>query len=145
MDWIVQNLAGLPPLLDGHREEQLRTANPKLQWLRDVIHAIAADGHVGTGLTASDLAEAAEENDFPLPGRRDSTEPMEVRVGKLLGRVFKEAGDNTITIDGRQFSRQIQTEYNPITRQSKERKIYVIETEDGSSPDEPEPQSTLKL
>lgn len=126
-DWIVQNIFDFPPLLDGHREEQMRTANPKLQWLRDVIHALVTDGHQGTGLTASDLAEAAEEHDLPLPGRRDSTENMEIRVGKLLGRLFREAGGDTIMVDGRSFFRQEETEWCPINRTSRVRKTYIIE------------------
>jgi hypothetical protein len=127
LDWIVQNLFGLPPLLDGHREEQMRTANPKLQWLRDVINALVNDGHQGQALTASDLAEASEEHDLAMPGRRDSSEAMEVRVGKLLGRLFREAGKDTISIDGRWFSRQVSNEWNPANRTHIERKIYVIE------------------
>jgi hypothetical protein len=131
LDWIVINIFDFPPLLDGHREEQLRTANPKLQWLRDVIHALVTDGHQGHPLTASDLAEASEEHDLTLPGRRDSTEAHEVRVGKMLGRLFREAGKDTIAVDGRWFSRQITSEWNAANRTHIERKIYLIE---GSEP-----------
>lgn len=129
MDWIVQNLLGLDPLLDGHREEQLRTANPKLQWLRDIIHEMLTHGHDPQfGLTASDLAEAAEEHDIPLPGRRNGTsETMEQAVGKVLSKLFRDAKAETITVDGRKFSRQISTEYDPVNRKERERKIYVIE------------------
>lgn len=127
MDWIVQNIFDFPPLLNGHREEQMRTSNPKLQWLRDITHALMTDGYDGRALTASDLAEAAEEHDLPLPGRRDTTEALEVRVGKLLGRLFKETGDNTLTVDGRQFTRVAEHEYDPINRTHRDRKTYVIE------------------
>jgi hypothetical protein len=129
MDWIVQNIFEFPPLLDGHREEQMRTANPKLQWLRDVVHALVTDGHQGAALTASDLAECAEEHDLPIPGRRDTVEPHEVRVGKMLGRLFREAGSDTIIVDGRRFTRVIEMEYEPISRNHRERKSYVIEGE----------------
>jgi hypothetical protein len=137
MDWIVQNIFDFPPLLDGHREEQMRTANPKLQWLRDVIQAIITDGHGGTGITASDMAEAAEEHDLIPPGRRDSTEAMEVKIGKLLGRLFKETGSDSIVVDGRIFTRQIENEYCPINRTHRERKTYVIEDANGAKAAEP--------
>jgi len=132
MDWIVQNIFEFPPLLDGHREEQMRTANPKLQWLRDVVHAVLSDGYQGAGLTASDMAEVAEEHDLPLPGRRDSTELLELRVGKLLGRLFKEAGGSEIIVDGRRVTRQVESEYEPISRHHREKKTYVIEMENSN-------------
>ncbi|MCP5534365.1 MAG: hypothetical protein H7A48_14435 [Akkermansiaceae bacterium] len=131
MDWIVQNLLGLAPLLDGHREEQMRTANPKLQWLRDIIHEIITHGHDPQyGVTASDLAEAADEHDIPLPGRRQgATESMEQAVGKVLSKLFRDAKSETITVDGRSFTRQVTTDYDPVNRKDRERKIYVIGTE----------------
>lgn len=145
LDWIIQNIFELPPLLDGHREEQMRTANPKLQWLRDVIHALVTDGHAGVALTASDLAEAAEEHDLSLPGRRDSTEAVEQRVGKILGRIFREAGADTITVDGRRFTKQEQSEWCAINRTTRVRKIYVIEVAEPVTNEEPESEPTLDL
>lgn len=127
LDWIVQEIFGFPPLLDGHREEQLRTANPKLQWLRDVVTALCTDGHAGVALTASDLAESADEHDLALPGRRDSTESAEMRVGKLLGRLFREAAADVIIVDGRTFSRVVEHEHDPIRKEYREKKSYVID------------------
>lgn len=39
MDWIVQELFDLPPLMDGHEAAQERAANPALNWLRQVCLA----------------------------------------------------------------------------------------------------------
>lgn len=129
MDWIVQNLAALPPLLDGHREEQDRTANPKLQWLRDVVNAVIVDGYNGHGLTASDLGDVAEHHDLSLPGRRaGSTEPLEQAIGKTLGRLFRDAESDFIMVDGRRFTRQLIEEWDPIKRMQRDRKHYVIES-----------------
>ena len=128
MDWIVQNIFDLPPLLQGHREEQLRTANPRLQWLRDMIHVIITEGYNGTPLSASDIGEAAEEHELPLPGTKATGEAMEMRVGRLLGRVFKDVGSDTITIDGRQFTRIREHEYDPLRKEHRERKHYIIVT-----------------
>jgi hypothetical protein len=143
MDWIVQNIFEFPPLLDGHREEQMRTANPKLQWLRDVVHAVLSDGYQGTGLTASDLAEVAEEHDLPLPGKQGpSQEGLEVRVGKLLGRLFKDSGSDEITVDGRKFTRQIEGQYDPVRKQHRDQKTYLI---DAKSEQEQEQETELSL
>lgn len=142
LDWIVQNVFDFPPLLDGHKEEQLRTANPRLQWLRDVLNAIMTDGYRGQGLTASDIAETAEEHDIQIPGRRsNAVESMEVSVGKLIGRIFREVDADEIAIDGQKFSRQIEHEFDPINRTHRDRKTYII---NGGAPTiEPEP--TLDL
>jgi len=128
MDWIVQNIFDFPPLLDGHREEQMRTANPRLQWLRDIMRAILNDGHNGKTLTASDFGEAAEDHDLPLPGNKSSSESIDMRVGRLLGRLFKDAGDDLISIDGMNITRIIEHEYDPHRKEHRERKQYLITT-----------------
>lgn len=128
MDWIVQNIFEFPPLLDGHREEQMRTANPRLQWLRDIMRAILNDGHNGKTLTASDFGEAAEDHDLPLPGNKSSSESIDMRVGRLLGRLFKDAGDDVISIDGMHITRIKEHEYDPIRKEHRERKQYIIAT-----------------
>jgi|GEM_PF-878695 len=126
MDWIVQNIFGLSPLLDGHREEQLRAANPKLQFLRDVINGILRDGYQGHALTATDMADAAEEHDCHFPGKATS-EALEVRVGKMLGRLYKDSNGAPLIVDGLNFSRVVEMEYDPIRKEHRERKHYVIE------------------
>jgi hypothetical protein len=127
LDWIVQTIFGAEPLLDGHKEEQMRTANPNLQWVRSVVHAILKNGYKGHAITASDFGEVAEEHDIEMPGRRDSTETPDMRVGKLLGRVFREMGQDTILIDGVKLTRLLESDYDPINRKHRERKSYVIE------------------
>lgn len=130
LDWIVQNILGLPPLLDGHREEQLRTANPKLQWLRDVINAIITSGHdTQYALSAGDIADAAEENDIPIPGRRNNvTNKPEQDVGRIMSQLYRDAGEETITVDGRRLTRHVRSEYNQVRKENMERKVYLIDT-----------------
>ena len=127
MDWIVQNIFGMDPLLDGHADVQLRTANPKLQWLRGVVNLIVAGDYRGHGLTATDLAEVAEENDLPPPGPKDSREGAETRIGKVLGGMFREAGGEVLTVDSHRFIRQITQTLDPVSRHYREQKVYVIE------------------
>lgn len=128
LDWIVQNIMGLAPLMEDHQEQQLRTANPKLQWLRDVVRAMLNDGHDPmTAVTASDFAEASEENDLAIPGRRaTSQEAAEVSVGRILGRIFKDAATDIVTVDGISITRQISFEHDAMSRE-RERKTYVIQ------------------
>ena len=128
MDWIVQNIFGLPPLLDGHREEQMRTANPRLQWLRDISRAIINAGYAGESLTAADFGEAAEDHDLPLPGSKTSNESIDMRVGRLLGRLFKDHEGDTISIDGMRITRILAHDYDPVRKEHRERKQYLIFT-----------------
>lgn len=129
LDWIVQNLLYLGPLMTDHREQQMRTANPRLQWLRDILHAMVGDGwDPNTGITASDFAEASEEHAVEIPGRRaNSHEPAEVSVGRILSRVFKDAGEDRVTVDGITLERQVSVERDAMYRNI-ERKVYVIST-----------------
>ena len=128
MDWIVQNIFGLPPLLDGHREEQMRTANPRLQWLRDIARAIINAGYAGESLTAADFGEAADDHDLPLPGSKASSESIDMRVGRLLGRLFKDQEGDTISVDGLRITRVLAHDYDPIRKEHRERKQYLIFT-----------------
>lgn len=113
LDWIVQNVLGAPPLLDGHRETQQRMTTPALNWLREVALAVMRQGKAGQWLIASDILECADEDgDIAIPGLREwaSLEDADVRrqvlsqIGKMLGRCFKES--NEIAIDGMGIARE---------------------------------------
>ena len=53
LDWIVQNLLGAAPLMNGHHETQIRMTSPWLNWLRDVALAVAASRRTNQWLIAS--------------------------------------------------------------------------------------------
>jgi len=46
LDWIVQGIFGLAPVLDGHVEELLRVSDPTLSWLRRVAIDIEREGRL---------------------------------------------------------------------------------------------------
>jgi VirE N-terminal domain len=127
LDWIVQNILGLTPLMEDHQEQQQRTANPKLQWLRDVLRAMLATELTPLlAVTASDLVSASEEHDLPVPGRRrDSEEKPESQVGRILAKLYKDANAEQIIVDGIALSRQVTYERDAF-RHTTEKKTYVI-------------------
>ena len=43
LDWIVQRIFRLPPLMDGHAAAQNRVSNPGLNWLREICLAVEQD------------------------------------------------------------------------------------------------------
>jgi hypothetical protein len=123
LDWIVQHILGMPPLLDGHREEQARTANPNLQWLRDVAMAANSMGKLCSELTASELVGIAEDAGIDFPGNPRSQEDPPQRAGKILGKLFRESEDRPILVDGFIVTRREVTTYE---NGPKIHKNYVI-------------------
>lgn len=110
LDGIVQ-LCGLKPLLDGHREQQERTANPQLQWLREIVLA-AKPSQYGAELYTHDLVHIAEDYGIEFPGDPFSKDEPTMRAGRILGKIFRDAGGEEIEIDGFIFSRHESPDYS---------------------------------
>lgn len=108
LDWVVQNLCGQAPLLDGHREQQNRIANPAWQWMRELALAVLRDGKQGQLLETHNLADVAYRNNVELPGlgqgmAYDSASEVErkqvlLQIGRKLNTAFDSADE--IEIDG---------------------------------------------
>ena len=123
LDGIVQ-LVGMSPLLDGHREQQLRTANPNLQWLREILLGVEAQD-LGRELYTSDLVRIAEDNEIAFPGNPHSKDDPAVRAGRILRTLFKDSVDEKIEVDGIEFCRSSAPDYSP-ERLSRETKKYTV-------------------
>lgn len=96
LDWIVQELAGCPPLLDGHEQVQTRVANPGLVWLREVGTRILAEYPDRLEpWSASNLVELSRDHGIPVPGTKDETpEDKAARVvGSIMARIFREGAE----------------------------------------------------
>ncbi len=133
LDWIVRNIFKLAPLLDGHREEQARTANPALQWLREVALAARSSGLLGQELLTSQLVSIAEDAGIDFPGNPLSREEPHQRAGKLLGRLFRESEEQPVIVDGISVSRDIRS-IHVAGRGYEDQKVYVINsTDEGES------------
>jgi len=110
LDGIVQ-MCGLKPLLDGHREQQQRTANPDLQWLREIILATKKSQH-GRELYTHDLVNIAEDHGIAFPGNPFSKDEPTIRAGRILGKVFRDADGDEIEVDGFTFQRNESADYS---------------------------------
>jgi hypothetical protein len=126
MDWIVREIFGLPPLMDGHREEQLRTANPQLQWLRDVALAAKAGGQVGVALATSDLCSIAEDAGIEFPGNPASREDSAQRAGKVLGRLFRESEGRPVSVDRFEVRREQISTLNRAIGEWRDKPFYTF-------------------
>lgn len=90
MDWIVQNIFGCCPLMDGHQEIQETTSSPTLVFVRKLGIAVEADGRLGLPLKASDILEISETHDIEIPGA-DGIKGNEDRLKRLIGTKLKAA------------------------------------------------------
>jgi hypothetical protein len=106
LDWIVQNIFALEPLMGGHREAQRRVSSPELVFLRKLCLAVQTNDRLNRGLKAAALLELCEVSDLEVPGvspeRRDDHDYCLKILGAVLGRVFRNraSSDGVIEIDG---------------------------------------------
>ena len=100
LDWIVQNVWGAAPLLDGHSAATARISSPTLSWLRRLAFVVLREGREGQELRAGDLREICESHDLMPDGVKPSTEENQAEraIGKVLGACFKTA--DAIELDG---------------------------------------------
>jgi hypothetical protein len=92
MDWIVQNIFKLAPLLENHRGQQERISSPGLSFLREICNAIFDAGRLEETLTTAEIAAELEARHIDIPGKTRGSENYNAgaaAVGRLLGPVFK--------------------------------------------------------
>ena len=105
LDWIVQDILGEAPLIDGHGAAQERVSNPDLTFLRKLVLAVADQDRLEEPLIASALYEIADSTGVDIPGLREPDEDKGKRaIGKIMARVFKTT--NSIGMDGFAVTRQ---------------------------------------
>lgn len=126
LDWIVQNLVGTAPLMDGHQEAQDRTGSAGLTWLRSVALAVRGDGKFGTPFTTTRLAEFSTENGIAIPGANDDLMSTTRIVGSHLAKAFSTATNQTITIDGISV-RWDEEKYLKANGNKEKRKVYLFD------------------
>ncbi len=129
LDWILQNICGMAPLLDGHREEQVRTSNPGLQWLRQVAVSVKDAGLLGRQILTIQLVEIADEAGVEFPGG-PSGDPPPQRAGKILARLFRDDPDKPLLVDGFSVTREVKS-VNTQGRGFEDQKTYLIRTSEG--------------
>lgn len=134
LDWIAQNILGTGPLLEGHRQTQVRMSTPHLNWLRDVALAVRNNQQLGQWLRASDLAEIISDvPDLELPGlpKDGDLTDKEVRkkvlqaIGRRMSQCF--GADSIRMLDGFEIQRQ-ETEDKERGRVHKKYCFSLVET-----------------
>ncbi|HNO80534.1 MAG TPA: hypothetical protein PKN33_21000 [Phycisphaerae bacterium] len=120
LDWIVQNLLGAGPLLDGHRDTQMRMSTPGLNWLRDVALAVRKAESFDQWLRAHQILDIIADTTIEVPGvaEHDDLAADNIRkkalqaIGHRLGTCF--GSHNLRVIDEIEVERQ--KTYDPTHR-----------------------------
>jgi hypothetical protein len=99
LDWILQNVFGLVPIMEGHQHAQERVSNPAMVWLRSVALALDQTGELNRELTATDLYSLCENSDIPIPGLREGADDKKAiqTIGVVMAKVFRDS--NVVTVD----------------------------------------------
>jgi hypothetical protein len=99
LDWIVQKICNLPPILDGHQQAQEQASNPVMDWLRQIAPLLEENGRLGQTVTAGDLAQLSLGSELSIPGlmAASSDAQRKMKVGLALGQLFKQ--DDCIEVD----------------------------------------------
>jgi hypothetical protein len=112
LDWIVQKLFHLPPLMDGHVEEILRISDRALSWLRAVAIAAEKKSRLDEGLTTTEIVDLCLSLGIELPGVRPyaDSDQIAMAAGRLLSRLFQNP--EIVRIDRFQVHRETREEYD---------------------------------
>jgi len=112
LGWIVENLIGTGPLMEGHSEIQDRISTPGINWLRDVAIIVSRENRLGDWLRSSDIVSLLEDTGVPIPSMRNDTNMEDdedsrkiyTAMGKKLSRCFRSR--DSLQVDRFQVERE---------------------------------------
>lgn len=108
MDWIVQNIFFLPPLLDGHEQILQSATDDVYSFLRQLAFHVRDEDMLGEPLETKDLVSLAIRHGVTLRGVNMNGENAYRPVGSRISPHFKKT--NSLHIDNRfTVTRQIST------------------------------------
>jgi len=107
LDWIVQELLGFAPLMDGHRMTQQRMCSPALTWAREVALLVRQANMLGEWMRPYQILDLLEDHpDVEIPGLKDdqgdlADDKIRKRVLQAIGRQLKACfkSEDKISID----------------------------------------------
>lgn len=126
LDWIVQNIMGQAPLLDGHRNLQKRVSQRHMNWLRSVCIAASKTEQIGVLMQAKDIAELCEEENVSMPNGKETTASDALVVGRGMAKVFRDEGADVIKVDHFTVTRTKANIYNEKRSREEEITHYMV-------------------
>ena len=143
LDWIMQNILGCAPLMDGHEAAQERTSNPALSWLRAVALAVErrepARRAADCFRTGGSLRTSRHGNSRQACRRR----PRQAASWQLVQAASSETAD-AVDVDGFTITRTIRYQ-QPIRRRPMDIKSLHLHQTMNSAPTHQAAPSTYKF
>ena len=126
LDWIVQNVWGTTPLLDGHAEAIKRISNIHLTWLRQLAIAVLQDGKGHTGLRAGDIRPICEAAGLLPEGVKPGADDNQAdrAIGVVLGACFRDT--DSLTVDDMRIERTQREEKRVVQYDVRMVKFYTF-------------------
>lgn len=96
MDYIIQELLGMNPLMNDHETSHATLSNPNHAWLRQVILIIAQKSKLPHTMRPSDMGDLSEEYGITIPrlqmrsGGEDAVRARNQHIGRILKPLFAE-------------------------------------------------------
>lgn len=112
VDWMIQNIFGLPPICDGLIAVKERVTTNNLEWLREVTLAVRDAGMLGKELKPGAIVNVLVDAGMECPGDctdkddKESWQKSARAVGNVLSPCFPE-GKKTITVDGMTIEQRV--------------------------------------
>jgi hypothetical protein len=127
LDWIIQEIFKLPPLLEGHQAEQLRISSSALSFLRELALVVQKAGDCNENLSTTDLAFYCSAEGIEVPGCAPGADSGMItrRIGSILAPLFREPG--SIQVEGFLITRIIMPVYNEERKENVLSKFYCFE------------------
>lgn len=95
MDYIVQEILGLPPLMNDHETSHAALSDPNHAWLRQVVLAIAEKFGIPYTARPTDMGDISEEYSITIPRLQlrssgdDAVKARNQHIGRILKALFK--------------------------------------------------------
>jgi len=112
LDWIAQTVLHAGPLLDGHRDTQVRMSTPNLNWLRDVALAVRRADRLDQWLRTHQILDVIADTSIKIPGLDEDAdlEADDVRKKALQAIGFRLrscfGSHNQRVVDGIEIERE---------------------------------------
>jgi hypothetical protein len=103
MDYIVQDILGLAPLMNDHETSHAALSDPNHAWLRQVILVITQKSKLPYTVRPNDLGDISEEYGITIPrlqirtSGEDAIRARNQHIGRILAPLFKE--EETVRVE----------------------------------------------
>ena len=111
LDYIVQEILGLPPLMDDHQGAQKVISDPSFIWLRTLVLKLAETNQIPIKMGAGQIGDFCELQGITIPSLNDGADQKKrnQHIGTLLGKIFEKPDypeEDMVTVEEYRVRRQ---------------------------------------